>query len=561
MTEIGEKNREAYLSIIKRFWNGFDDASMKYIEERTKDTWEFIPEFKQLMDKFGVEDQRIRFDVNMNEPSVQSMFRDSDKAYLIFVEKFSHCICTAKSEYGCKISYADFISNMVVFKKNKTKIKKVIETIYNEHSDIFAADFGIRTNDPAVITKNIMKVFEYIGSYKKSSKKIQMVLSWNPCDWLLSSTKQENYSSCFDIDKKDGSSGYQYMTGLPFLCGDKNRIMVYVTDGTKKEFMGINVDSIMTRSWIILDKVNNFCVVKWYPMATFDVDSIINITKIKNFVSGTSFQGGKYDLDPLNINGTIISVYNDMGNWDMDGKRLFHSNEMEKGGQQIFTVDGTNIGIQRGDGSNSYQFNFDGSAAAHSFRLSEWKKNGWSMKNFFRKYICSSCGKEDTGFFVNGKNGTSFICHECYSTKIITCPHCGNTYNIEEGKSPEFHFIKFRRGPSQKVCKLCYESMKDYICDICGTYSENGSRTDDKKYICKNCIDSGTSGYKKCSTCGTLSKNSKAIYSKLDNSLKFSCKKCFKNIKFSEDYSGRGLFGKLYEYDVRDVLSGEQAIE
>src|SRR5574344_1573638 len=440
MTEIGEKNREAYLSIVKRFWNGFDDASMKYIEERTKDTWEFIPEFKQLMDKFGVEDQRIRFDIDMNEPSVQSMFRDSDKAYLIFVEKFSHCICTAKSEYGCKISYADFISNLVVFKKNKTKIKKVIETIYNEHSDIFAADFGIRTNDPAVITKNIMKVFEYIGSYKKSSKKIQMVLSWNPCDWLLSSTKQENYSSCFDIDKKDGSSGNQYMTGLPFLCGDKNRIMVYVTDGTKKEFMGINVDSIMTRSWVILDKANNFCVVKWYPMATFDVDSIVSITKIRNFVSASSFQGGKYDLDVLNINGTVISVYNDMGNWDMDGKRLFHSNEMVKGGQQIFTVDGTNVDTRRGAGS--YNFHFPDNVHS-SFRLSEWKNNGWSMKNFFPKYICSSCGKEDTGFFVDSSKGNSFVCHECYSKKMILCPHCGKTYYIENGeKQPEFHFVK-----------------------------------------------------------------------------------------------------------------------
>src|SRR5574344_1450122 len=556
MTEIGEKNREAYLSLIKKFWNGFDDASMKYIEERTKDTWEFVPEFKELMDKFGVEDQRVRFDLDMQNPSIQKLFRDGDKAYGLFRRKFEN-VLGFLSENGNTITYSNFIENTAVFRKNKTKIKKIFQTIYEENQDIFGRDFG--TTDKTKIEEKIVKAFEEIGTYKKSSKKIQMVLTWNPADWLLSSTAQPNYSSCFNIDNpREG--GYKYMTGLPFLCGDKNRIMVYVTDGTKKEFMGINVDSIMTRSWIILDKVNNFCVVKWYPMATFDVDSIINITKIKNFVSGTSFQGGKYDLDPLNINGIIIYVYNDMGNWDMDGKRLFHSNEMEKGGQQIFTVDGTNIGIQRGDSSNSYQFNFDGSAA-HSFKLSEWKKNGWSMKNFFRKSICSSCGKEDTGFFVNGKNGTSFICHECYSTKIITCPHCGNTYNIEEGKSPEFHFIKFRRGPSQKVCKSCYESMKDYICDICGTYSENGSRTDDKKYICKNCIDSGTSGYKKCSTCGTLSKNSKAIYSKLDNSLKFSCKECFKNIKFSEDYSGRGLFGKLYEYDVRDVLSGEQAIE
>src|SRR5574344_2756051 len=460
MTEIGEKNRNAYLSLIKKFWNGFDDASMKYIEERTKDTWEFVPEFKELMNKFGVEDQRIRFDLDMKDASIQKLFKDNDKAYELFRRKFES-VLSFLSRNESPISYSNFIENTAVFRKNKTKIKKIFQTVYEENISLFDHDFG--STDKTKIEEKIVKAFEEIGTYKKSSKKIQMVLTWNPADWLLSSTAQPNYSSCFNIDNpREG--GYKYMTGLPFLCGDKNRIMVYVTDGTKKEFMGINVDSIMTRSWVILDKANNFCVVKWYPMATFDVDSIVSITKIRNFVSASSFQGGKYDLDVLNINGTVISVYNDMGNWDMDGKRLFHSNEMVKGGQQIFTVDGTNVDTRRGEGS--YNFHFPDNVHS-SFRLSEWKNNGWSMKNFFPKYICSSCGKEDTGFFVDSSKGNSFVCHECYSKKMILCPHCGKTYYIENGeKQPEFHFVKFNRGPSQKVCDSCYDNMKPYICDI-----------------------------------------------------------------------------------------------
>jgi hypothetical protein len=47
-------------------------------------------------------------------------------------------------------------------------------------------------------------------------------------DWLLSSTK-ENFSSCFNIDNSSG--GYHYSLGLPFLAGDKNRVMIYISSG------------------------------------------------------------------------------------------------------------------------------------------------------------------------------------------------------------------------------------------------------------------------------------------------------------------------------------------
>ena len=68
-------------------------------------------------------------------------------------------------------------------------------------------------------------------------------------DWLLASTA-EKFSSCFNLDNPNGG-GYSFCLGIPFLSGDKNRMMLYITDGTKKEFMGLKVDSVQTRTWCL----------------------------------------------------------------------------------------------------------------------------------------------------------------------------------------------------------------------------------------------------------------------------------------------------------------------
>src|SRR5574344_1245090 len=175
MTEIGEKNRDAYLKIINRFW-GFEGESKKYIEERTKGTWKFVPEFESLMTTFKAEDQRIRFDVDMSNKTCQSVFKSSDRAYSIFLEKFSHGLKKLKNDYNCSIGYGEFIENILVFNKNKTKIKKVLETVYTKESpELFLSDFDISTNDKETVSNAIVKAFEYISSYKKSSKKLQIV--------------------------------------------------------------------------------------------------------------------------------------------------------------------------------------------------------------------------------------------------------------------------------------------------------------------------------------------------------------------------------------------------
>lgn len=95
-----------------------------------------------------------------------------------------------------------------------------------------------------IVSSIVDLVSELVGKYKMPSRsEIQLVVSLNPIDWLLCSTK-ESWSSCLSLE-----SSYMYWMGLPSLIGDKNRVLFYLTDGTKKNFLGMETDKFLSRSW------------------------------------------------------------------------------------------------------------------------------------------------------------------------------------------------------------------------------------------------------------------------------------------------------------------------
>ena len=92
----------------------------------------------------------------------------------------------------------------------------------------------------------IKELSEFIGKHKiPSNRELELVISLNPVDWFLCSTR-EKWSSCLNLE-----GGYMFWPGLPTLIGDKNRALVYITDGRKKEFLGMEVDKFLTRSWLV----------------------------------------------------------------------------------------------------------------------------------------------------------------------------------------------------------------------------------------------------------------------------------------------------------------------
>lgn len=541
MTELNQKNREIYLDVCKTVWN-MSDETMKYIEHRTSDDWEPVPELKALIGINGstYEDQRIRFDIDMSDPLVQSIFEKEDKAYQLFKSEFAGCLSCLAEYHSCKITYQDFINNKVVFNKNQTKIKKVLETIYKEHNEAFDRDFGIYHPDDKTISEYIVRAFERIGASKKSAKKLQFVISFNPMDWLLASTA-ESFSSCFNINNPSG--GYQYCLGLPFLCGDKNRVMLYITNGTQKECMGIKVDSVQTRTWSILEANSKLAIVKWYPNDTIGISPVNSITKTDLFMSKEHFSKGKYPIDMLSTKkGVCLGVYSDMGKWVYRNGKLLHEGN-NKDGQQWFTDNGIALHEEQNRGRSSYRLDssigsFFGISAS-GYKIPQWKKYGFNVDMMFHEATCVCCKKQSTGFFTSLKGDYQFYCKNCYVDNVFTCALCGETHMKSESART---MISADTGEEVTICEDCIRDLYKYTCNCCGRFSRDyikRSTDGDNKYFCRECLETGAAGYMECNRCGNLTKNIKIKYNTFNKSTTKYCTSCDNPDSFSCSTFGR----------------------
>ena len=540
MTEKNKTNREIFLDLCKNTWD-FDEKSMEYIEKRTSDEWKFVPEFKKLFEIEGakVEDQRIRIDIDMTDRKAQKLFENDDQAYSLFKTTFIKVLYVLRERYSCDIQYKEFIENKCIFKKNVTKIKKVFETIYAEDNSIFEADSGCYY-DKKICSEWIVKKFEKIGASKKSAKKLQFVISFNPIDWLMSSTSEE-WSSCFNINNPSG--GFRYCLGIPFLCGDKNRMLLYITNGAKKQCLGLEVDSFQTRTWCILDKSNSMAIVKWYPNDTIGVEPVKSITKVNLFTTNDNFDRSKYDIDILSTKkGAVIGVYSDMGTLTpIDGKLYLVGNN--KSGQQVFYKNLIDVTEKR-----SSSFSFERTETYSSvFRLEEklgfiiprWVKYGFHLDNLFATRRCSCCKEDKTGTMLED----GFICYDCFGTNYFTCEKCDRTLSIKTTGKTE---IITTSGDKITICSHCAETL--VTCSCCGKYSTRGyNKVDDGSKICFECLDTNPN-YDTCSSCGKVSKNIKIKYNTFDRSVIKSCSACnaeaddFSFATFGREY--RIIFGK-----------------
>lgn len=522
MTEQNKNNREIFINLCKTIWD-FDEKSMKYIENRTSDDWRPESDFDIFLKDKNFEDQRIRFELDMSKPEVQSFFVSSDPAYKIFKNTFARVLRYLNDNYNCEIGYKEFIENKCIFRKNITKIKKVFEVAYAENNDLFEQEFGCEYTKETC-SKNIVKSFEVVGASKKSAKKLQMVISFNPIDWLMSSTS-EDWSSCFNINNSSG--GYQYCLGLPFQAGDKNRMMIYITDGSQKECMGIKVDHFQTRTWGILGIDDLIHIVKWYPNNTIGVKPVSDITGINKFSNNTTFSESKYGLDVLSTRkGAVINIYSDMGKWENKNEQLKIVGN-EKDGQQIFTK---NL-IKVKDGENtSFNLNLEhiryrtmtrDSGSDLGYRIPNWKKLGIHIDMLFPTLNCSICGEDKAGTRLSG---SSFVCYDCYKDNVYRCYECGGEYFI---KNNPYHVLQAVDEKSIKLCPNCFKDAAKRTCSCCGKYTyEALEETDDGKRICENCLHKEVDGYKKCSICQKISKNITTKYISFEKNSYNVCEDC-----------------------------------
>jgi hypothetical protein len=351
------ENNTIILDLVKRYFS-LDERSINIFDKELSNR--FIDDVYQ---NFGLDNQRKRIVIPKEK------YEDFDQGWYYFKIYFD------KFYSENKITYEDFISGKI----GSRRLADEVASFYDD--------------EPYVFDKSMK-----IGKVRlPKNKTLYLVLSCNFADWFLCSTA-ESWHSCLDLN-----SSYQsaYWANLPGLIIDKNRAMIYITDGTKKYYRGITVDKFISRTWVLLNDTNSICSVKEYPLGimsgkmlneTFD-------TKIKcinfDFVS-------KYPLDFLYTkNGISIFPYLDRAKIKSIDKKYF--------------IIGTNGGYGGSYGYKSDGSPFDGSQYNYENGLDDLIKENKEIINFCGiQYSCEECGiglvEEDVHF---GKNNETY-CSSCF---------------------------------------------------------------------------------------------------------------------------------------------------
>ena len=483
---IDAKNVSTYINFVNKYW-GYDAPSMEFIKNRLV-TDQFDPEYAKLLT--GSKDQRVRWDIDFTEPALANYYSERDDAYKMFSRKFIHAISLLKDQ-GVNIDYTAFMKNKVLYKKNETKLKKVFEVVYAENTAHFCADASIRNKSDATketIEKYIVTSFEEIGVIKRPSKKLQLVLSLNLCDWLLCSTSGD-FSSCLNLE-----GGNKFWMGHPNLAGDPNRAFVYITDGRRKTYEGFEIDNAISRSWVILTNDNRKSIIRWYPNEVLNADSIANITGDTSWKMGMS-SNGKNEITPIRLNsGLITTIYMDAGCWEPNvTKTKFLHTMTKKGCYQTFCEDLTEI--------SEIKFSQPFGGNGIEWKISFLKREGIAIDDCVPVARCKSCGSKK----MKSRNSGASICYSCFNREYYTCLTCGNARELKEAHY-DGYVVNRDVKVKAKIDNDCLRQMK--TCECCGLPIRDGSnKTAEGGYVCNICVKDKTNGYRKCNVCGKVSKS------------------------------------------------------
>jgi len=234
------KNKFKIFELVKKHFS-LTDESLKLFKYRL--FYErLIPKEFEYMKKYTDLRKRVKVE--------ESKYENFDQGWNIFKRHFPSFV----SIY--KIKYNDFRRNKIKIEKQDMKFKKALEFYYLNHKKEAINDYIIYEDATSkernqIIKNSILVTLEQVGTRKIPNCGLELVFSLNFADWFLCSSG-EKWTSCISLD-----SNYEnaLWTGLPALIGDKNRGLVYLTDGSKKNYNGIEVDKIYSRTWVTLERI------------------------------------------------------------------------------------------------------------------------------------------------------------------------------------------------------------------------------------------------------------------------------------------------------------------
>jgi len=386
MNETDLENFSIIKDIVEKAFS-LSDKSLSFFKDFLDSGENIAPEFLSILGP----DRRKKVNVSLKN------IEPFDSGWEIFSHVFQDFI------EENKIEYSHFNSNIFDGKKLfKAIISSSIgkEEYYGRrYCDKYTLPYHafvkyIKEED---IVQNILKT---IGTKKlPKSNSFEIIMTANFADWFLCSTG-ESWGSCIGLDSSYDSA---YWSGLPGLVGDKNRIMIYLTDGSKKDYLDIKVDKVIARSFGFLTEEGFIYTLKNYPvnlLSPFFMEHCFSNFKFYPFSNDSKVKYiSKYPITPLYFNeGSGCFIFNDNSEFfkKADGSLYISS---KGGGYSVYNEEGTLC---------------EDSPAFYSSGLTNLLRNEEQISDHFEEFFtCQECGvamsSEECFHMDDG-----IYCEECY---------------------------------------------------------------------------------------------------------------------------------------------------
>lgn len=477
MTERDLSNFEIIYGLVKNHFS-LNEAGLRVFKAALAEKRiEYIPEnFRSLIGP----DQRARFEVK------SSLRENLDDGWNLFKDVF-FAFCDNHN-----IEYENYSSNKLIVKKNEVKLFKFMKKWYETETDLTTkeqlANRAARKLNTGYYDNRedfdlmFKRITEKIGTMKLPDKKLEVVVSFNFADWFMCSTSEE-WSSCLNLESDYDAC---FWSGLPGLITDPNRMLIYITDGKTKNYKGITVERMITRTWGLLGIDDVVYPNRHYPqtmmedkafstMFPFDV-ARITLDDFRDFE-------GKYSTTDFitNTYNESIFIYQDYTYFKIVGYDPLKVKQVSGGSGYHKIVFGENSPYISEDTHYDYCDGLSGLIERDS-KISDHEENGSS---------CCECGDHVHEDDLLWGNDDQQYCESCFSENFYNCEECGETVPMDFSLE----------GPDERLyCESCY-SERFNECEECGDVI---NRSDlfvlDDQVLCESCHDDrfGT-----CGECGT----------------------------------------------------------
>ncbi len=520
-------NKEVIYSIIKKYFS-LEPQGLELVKSNLES-----PQIDDAYMALGLDSEhRKRWSLAGLESEVDQGWINFERAFPTFISHYS-------------MKYEDFRNNKITIDKNSVKLRKALVAFYLENKENSTGYFigGMFRRISGLIGSDIMKeiddvvrgkeagkahenaiyhkfssVYSFYAYYRDryrhvpetkieeayrdfmvseinskmdgigvnklpSSSKLELVLSCNYEDWFFCSTGN-SWSSCLSLD-----GNYGYWAGLPGLTTDRNRAMLYITNGEKKRPIPyidekVEVDKVIARSWVLLTESNEMNLVRFYPFKILEKESIGKITGITFFDNDECSERCKHEEIPVfHTNGLSSNIYKD--------NTQFEKNSYGDGKiYSCFTGSGTQY-ISKRTLSFEYEDYYDGIEGGLRTLVSEDS----SLENYEgNKAYCYMCDREIYGEEYLDHRG-NVICERCYENEYSDCCVCGRILPNDDAM--------YTKNGDDPYCDCCYEER-------CGECSEchEGFEKDNliqvegtEAYVCTDCLANNTDKYGECESC------------------------------------------------------------